>query len=146
MTQPPTLPLIGWKERLDFPEWGIRRLRTKVDTGARTSALHVDRYEVIESPTGSMVSLTLDLHRPPGPREVTAPLVRLALVKSSNGACELRPVIAALIRLGPVRTRIELTLTNRSGMRFQLILGRQALAGQVVIDPSRAYLLPRGTR
>lgn len=141
------LPLVGWKERIDFPEWGLRRVRAKIDTGARTSALHAERYSIEETPTGPVVRLWLDLS--PGKvegREVCLPVVRRTTVRSSNAARERRPVVVVLVRLGHVTERIEMTLTNRARMRFRVILGRGALAGRFHIDPSRAYLLPRPRR
>jgi hypothetical protein len=142
-----SLPLVGWKERLDFPEWGLHRLRAKIDTGARTSALHAERYTIEETDAGLFVRLLLDLapqrHEA---REVLVPVVRLASVRSSNGVRERRPVIAVQVNLGGVTERVEFTLTNRARMRFRIILGRGALANRFHIDPSRAYLLPRPRR
>jgi hypothetical protein len=142
-----SLPLVGWKERLEFPDWGLRRLRAKIDTGARTSALHAERYTVEETADGPIVRLWLDLA--PGKfeaKEVCLPMVRLATVRSTTGIRERRPVIAPLVTLGPVTGPIQFTLTNRQRMRFRIILGREALAGRFHIDPSRAYLLPRPRR
>jgi len=142
---PAPLPTIGWKERIDLPDWGVRRLRAKIDTGARTSALHVARYDL--SDDGATVRLWLDLDpRHPEPVERTLPVVRIATVRSSIGMRERRPVVTVAVRLGAVVVPVEFTLTNRERMRYRVILGRRALAGRFAIDPGRAYLLPRPSR
>jgi hypothetical protein len=136
--------LIGWKERLDFPAWGIRRVKAKIDTGARTSALGAVSYTLYHADGGGLcVRLRLAPHRkrPAEVHEVEAPVLRMVTVRNSGGQCEERPLIEADVCLGPVRKRIRLTVTHRPGMLFRLILGRQALAGDFVVDVSNKYLL-----
>lgn len=136
---------IGWKEYLDLPELGIFRLKAKMDTGARTSALHVDSLNVVETLADGTeiaeVEIGLDRRRPE--RRVTARVALLGRlrVKDSGGHPELRPYLETEIVLGPVRKRIRLTLTNRSGMLFRMILARKALEGDFVVNTSRKYLL-----
>lgn len=142
---PAPLPTIGWKERIDLPDWGVRRLRAKIDTGARTSALHVARYDLSDGGATVRLWLDLDPHRPE-PIERTLPVVRIATVRSSTGMRERRPVVTVAVRLGAVVVPVEFTLTNRERMRYRVILGRRALAGRFVIDPGRAFLLPRPSR
>lgn len=138
---------IGWKEYLDLPELGIFHLKAKADTGARTSALHVDSLTVVETlPDGTEIAeveIGVDRRRPE--RRVTARVALLGRlqVKDSGGHPELRPWIETEIVLGPVRKRIRLTLTDRSGMLFRMILARKALEGEFVVDTSRKYLLRR---
>jgi hypothetical protein len=136
--------LIGWKERLDFPDWGVRRVKAKMDTGARTSALDAVAYELYHAEGGGLcIRLRLALHRRHAaePRVVEAPVLRMVVVRNSSGMGEQRPLIETDVRLGPVRKRIRLTVTNRAGMRFRVILGRLALADDFVIDVSKKYLL-----
>lgn len=136
---------IGWKEYLDLPEMGIVRLKAKIDTGARTSALHVDSLTVVETlPDGTEIAeveIGIDRRRPE--RRVAARVVILGRlrVKDSGGHPELRPYIETELALGPVRKRIRLTLTDRSGMLFRMILARKALEGEFLVDTSRKYLL-----
>jgi hypothetical protein len=140
---PGGLLLIGWKEYVDFPEWGIRRVKAKADTGARTSALDVARY-AIEHQSGRLVArmeLALNRRRPERLVTVEAPVLHQVVVTSSNGVREERPVVEATVRLGPVQKRIRLTVTNRSGMLFRMLLGREALAGSFVVDVGHKYLL-----
>jgi hypothetical protein len=138
---PPGTLLVGWKEYLDFPEWNLRRVRVKIDTGARTSALDVTDCAIEDGPDGPMARLVLHLHRTHRMVEVTAPVCGSAVVRNTGGGSECRPVLDVLVRLGPVQKRIRLTVTNRTGLRHRMILGRQALAGGFVVDVSRKYLL-----
>jgi hypothetical protein len=140
----PLLP-IGWKERLDFPDWGLKRVRVKIDTGACTSALGATGYELVKVngvPTVRLV-LALNRHRPEKTAVIEAPVLRMVYVTNTGGGREERPMIETTIRLGPVRKRIRLTITSRAAMRYPMLLGREALAGSFVVDVSRKDLLPR---
>jgi hypothetical protein len=139
--------LIGWKEYLGFPEWGIRRMKVKIDTGARTSALDVARYELREGDASSCqveLFLALDRRHPDRLTAVHAPVLRKIVISNSNGLCEERPLIEATIRMGPITKRVPMTVTNRSSMMFRMILGRKALEGDFVVDVSRKYVLGKG--
>jgi hypothetical protein len=136
--------LIGWKERLDFVDWGIKRIKVKIDTGASTSALDVVRYDLTEDgPNGAFARLVLALDRkdPNHLVEVQAPLLGMIRVRNTSGQSEERPLVETEILVGPVRKRIRLTVTNRAGMRFRMILGREALHGDFVVDVGKKYLL-----
>jgi hypothetical protein len=140
----PQNPLrIGWKEHVALPEWNVGRLRAKIDTGARTSALDAAGYELHEVPGGTVVRLRLRLSRKHPERQVVveAPVLKMAAVRNSSGMRELRPVIETTVCLGPLRKRIRLTVTNRAGMIFRMILGREALAGDFLVDVGKKYLL-----
>lgn len=136
--------LIGRKEYLAFPDWGVPRLRVKVDTGAFHAALDVAAYELHRDDTGRLVarlSLCLSRRDPLRQTVVFAPVVRMVGVTSSIGVREERPLLETTVRLGPVEKRIHMTVTNRSGMRCRMLLGREALAGSFVVDVSKKYLL-----
>lgn len=136
--------LIGWKEYLDLPDWGIRHVKAKMDTGARTSALDVQQYEIIGDAEGGIAALLhLYLHRrhPDRCHRLRVPVLDWIVVRNSSGLPERRPLIETRVRLGPVERRIRLTVTNRSGMLFPMILGRTALADAFVVDVSQKYLL-----
>jgi hypothetical protein len=152
MTEPdgPTRPVVlGWKEYLALPELGIGRLKAKIDTGARTSTLHVAALRILaEHPDGTAdleLSLPFDRRRPERILTARALMLRRVTVTDSGGHRETRPLIATELVLGPVRKRIFLTLTDRSGMLFRMILGRMALAGDFLVDVSRQYLLRQPT-
>jgi hypothetical protein len=150
MTAPGERLLIGWKEYLDLPELGISRLKAKVDTGARTSTLHVDSISVLDVlPDGTeLVELTISPSRRRPDRKVTARVrvLRRIRVRDSGGHPEVRPVIETEMVLGAVRRRILVTLTDRSGMLFRMILGRKALEGEFQVDVSARYLLKPARR
>jgi hypothetical protein len=134
---------VGWKEYVGLPDWGVRRVKAKIDTGARTSALDVARWELRPTEGGGLVAelcLALDPRRPERTVTVAVPVVRMICVRNSGGACEERPLIETTLRLGPVTKRILLTVTRRASMRFRMLLGRKALEGDFVVDVSRKYL------
>jgi hypothetical protein len=141
------MQVIGWKEYLDLPELGVFRLKAKMDTGARTSSLHVESFAVVETlPDGARIAeVTIGTDRRHPGRQVTTRVKLLGRLRvtDSGGHPEIRPLIETEIVLGPVRRRIRLTLTDRSGMLFRMILGRKALEGDFVVDPARKYLLRR---
>ena len=141
----PSPLVVGWKEYLDLPELGIARLKAKVDTGARTSSLHVTDLRVVaDHGDGSgEVELTVPLSRRDPTRSVTsrARLLRHVRVTDSGGRGEVRPVIETELVLGPVRKRILLTLTDRGDMLFRMLLGRKALEGDFLVDVAQRYAL-----
>ncbi|HYX22592.1 MAG TPA: RimK/LysX family protein [Thermoanaerobaculia bacterium] len=142
--------LVGWKEYLDLPELGVFRLKAKVDTGARTSTLHVDRLEVLEVlPDGSEwveISLHPDRRRPEHQVTARVRVLRRMRVTDSGGHREVRPVIETEMVLGPVHKRILVTLADRSGMLFRMILGRKALEGDFRVDVTSKYRFRRWHR
>ncbi len=132
--------VIGWSEYVEFPDWDIGRVRAKIDTGARTSALHVEKIEEL---SGSVVrfEVVIRKHRGKDRRAVvTAPVRRKTQVRSSTGLCEVRYIVATRVRIGPVEKTIELSLASRDLMRFRMLLGRRALADDFLIDVSRRHL------
>ncbi|HEV2852422.1 MAG TPA: RimK/LysX family protein [Thermoanaerobaculia bacterium] len=144
MPDPPEIRTVGWKEYLDLPDLGVFRLKAKVDTGARTSTLHVDTLEVLEVlPDGTeMVELVIspDRRRPGAQVRARARVLKRMRVVDSGGHPEVRPVVETEMVLGPVRKRILLTLTDRSGLLFRMILGRKALEGDFRVDVAGKYL------
>jgi hypothetical protein len=141
--------LAGWKEFVDFPDWKIRHVRAKVDTGARTSALGALRYDVMNAGgRGLWMRMWLALYpkHPDRIAVIEVPVLHMVVVANSSGFREERPLIETQIHLGPIRKLIRLTVTNRSAMRFRMILGRQALTDDFVVDVSKKYLLRQRTK
>lgn len=141
------LPVLGWKEQASLPAWGIGRLRAKLDTGARTCALHVEDYRVVDDRVREGESLpVVCFHVLVGPRdaprrvEVTAPTLGFRTVRDTRAAPEHRPVLRTRLVCGPLDGVVEITLTDRTGMNFRLLVGRTALAGRCLVDPGRGYL------
>ena len=146
---PPDLPRLGWKEQVVLPEWGVR-MRAKLDTGARTSALHVEDVEEVgehihRSRLVPLARLTLLVGRRDAPeqRVIEAPVVGHRRVRDTRARPELRPVIHTRVVCGPVDVEADITLTSREGMNFRILLGRLTLAGHCVIDPAGGYLVTR---
>jgi hypothetical protein len=134
------LRTIGAAEYVDFPDWGIRRLSARVDTGARSSALHVEN--VRELP-GSRVRFDVRLRRDDPAARVTveAKVSRRTWVRSSTGAEAPRLFVKAYVSLGGVEQAIEVGLVDRGRMLFRMLLGRSALARRFVVDVTKRYAL-----
>ena len=135
--------MIGWREWAAFPDLGVARINAKIDTGAKSSAIHAFRVRVTESADGPWVEFTLHPRRRRKKPEIfcRAPLVDTRLIKSSNGQTEERFVINTPLRMGDHIWPIELTLTNRDAMGYRLLVGRDALARRFLIKPDASYLL-----
>jgi len=133
-------PVIGVLERVDIPAWGVRGIDARVDTGARTSALHVDALkELGDGRVRFELGKIGKSGRRPAPVEAT--VARRTRVRSTSGATEARVFVTAHVVLGGAEHRIEVGLVDRSHMQHPMLLGRSALAGRFLIDPGRRYLL-----
>ena len=136
------LLIIGWREWVSLSDLGISKIKAKIDTGARTSALHA--YDVHEYVDGNKNMVRFKVH----PMQKDTLSVRLAraevvdkrLVRDSGGKVTLRPVILTTMRMGDLKWEIELTLVNRDQMGFRMLLGRQALRGNLLVNPQKSYL------
>jgi hypothetical protein len=137
--------LVGWNEFVDLPEWGIRRLGAKIDTGARSSALHVEDLEVL--PRGR-VRFRVVVHREHRDRHVSvvAAVSRRGRVRSSNGQFDYRFFVKTTLMLGPVEKEIEMSLVDRGHMIHRMLLGRTALDGDFLVDVSRRHVQDREAR
>jgi hypothetical protein len=140
--------LIGWREWVAFPEWGLDAVKAKVDTGARTSALHADDLEEFERDGRRWARFVVHpwQRNDDDAKVVEAVLVDQRHVTSSSGAKSLRPVVRAAIDLAGSPHEIEVTLTRRDEMGFRMLLGRKAMAGRYLIDPSLSYVTGRPDR
>ncbi len=135
----------GWREYVDLPSWGISRVRAKLDTGAKTSAIHV--REIVELPDGRLRFEVVLRERPTRKSVwVESEQVRQARVKPSSGVRQHRHVVETTMRLGPITRTIEIGLVCRKGMLCRMLVGRTALQGACVVDPAKRYLLDEGKR
>lgn len=138
--------IIGWKEWLSLPDLGIPAIKAKIDTGARTSALHTFKLE--EFSAGDQRMVRFGIH--PLQRRLDiellceAPLIGRRRVKSSSGQVETRYLIETTASLHNMQWPIKITLTNRDSMMFRMLLGRTALERRFVIEPDRSYVSGRG--
>ncbi|MCP4328632.1 MAG: ATP-dependent zinc protease [Alphaproteobacteria bacterium] len=133
--------IIGWREWVALPALGVDRIKVKIDTGARTSALHAYRIKTFRRGGQRFARFYLHpvQHRRRPEILCEAPLIGERLVTSSNGARERRYVVETLIRVGDHQWPIEITLTNRDPMGFRMLLGRQALRKRFIVDPGSSY-------
>lgn len=136
------LQIAGWREWVGLPELGVGRIKAKLDTGARTSALHAFGIEQFERDGSAWVRFEVHpVQR--STRSVViaeAPLVDRRRVRSSSGRAEERLVIMTRLSLGSAGWPVEITLTRRDAMGFRMLVGRQALRRRVLVDSGRSWL------
>ena len=142
------MAVIGWREWLALPELEVPGIKAKVDTGARTSSLHTHDYEVFARDGRDIVRFHLHPLRKNDKVLLTceAPVLNFREVKDSGGHTEQRPFIRTLVRICTFEWQVDLSLTNREGMKFRMLLGREALAGKFTVDSSASYLLGKSLR
>lgn len=141
-TSQTSLSIIGWREIIALPELNVNYIKAKIDTGARSSALHA--FEIEEFSLNDKLMIRFQIHpwQRDNQRIITteAELLEYRLIKSSNGQTQKRPVILTSVRLGSQQWQIELTLTNRDVMGFRMLLGRQGIRKRYLIDPGKSFL------
>jgi hypothetical protein len=135
-------PAVGWREWVALPDWGVPAIKAKIDTGARTSALHAFDIETFERSGSTWARFLIHPWQDSGSDEIAveAPLLDRRAVRSSSGASRLRPVVATTVELAGSLVPIEVTLTRRDEMGFRMLIGRQALRRRFLVDPGRSYL------
>jgi hypothetical protein len=141
------LPSMGWREWLELPDLGIRRVKAKVDTGARSSSLHAESIELLQVRGQVAVRfIVLPLQRSRlKPVACQMPLYDERYVKSSNGSRELRPVIRTAVSWGGQSWEVDVTLTSRDLMGFRMLLGREAIRRRFLVDTGSSYFGGRPT-
>jgi hypothetical protein len=137
--------IIGWREWLALPDLGIRAIKAKIDTGARSSALHTVGLEPLEK--NGILKVKFGVHPLQRRKDIevncVADVVDRRRVTSSDGQSERRYVIRTTVAIGELEWQIELTLTDRKSMRFRMLLGRAAISDFLLVDPAKAYLSGR---
>ena len=140
--------IVGWREWAELPQLKIKRIKLKVDTGARTSALHAFNIRPIRK--GGKDFVRFEVH--PIQRNedfiqsCVCPVRDYRWVMDSGGKREKRFVIETPIRLGSVEWPIEITLTDRDQMRFRMLLGRNAVKNRFLVDPAGSYRTKKGKK
>ncbi len=136
------MSVAGWREWVSLPEFGVKWVKAKLDTGARSSAIHA--YDVEEFVRDGVAWASFEVH--PWQRSdldaarVELPVIDRRVVRSSTGHEEERLVVTTIVRAVGHDLHAELTLTNRDEMGFRMLVGREAMRGAVLVDPSRSYL------
>lgn len=143
----PTRPRqpIGWREWVGLPDLGVRAIKAKIDTGARTSALHAFRLRTVRRNGQELARfIVYPMQRShDGAVEVEAEVIDHRRVRSSNGVVQVRPVIRSTMAIGEESWAIDLTLTGRDEMGFRMLVGRAAMRGRYLVDPARSYVTGR---
>jgi len=134
--------IIGRLETINLPELAIENMQVRVDTGAKTSSLHVDNIKRLKK--GGKPHVSFDIH--PDVHDVecvvacVAPICDIRNIKSSNGVSEQRYVIKTEAVLGADKWPIEITLTDRSDMNYLMLFGREAIGDKFLVDPSQVFV------
>lgn len=133
--------LIGWRERVGLPELGLSLIEAKIDTGARTSALHATRIEEFERDGAPWVRFHIPHAGRLHARNCEAPLLGQRSIKNTSGVGQDRHVISTRLVFGARAWRIEVSLTDRASMKMPLILGRTAFRRRgILVDAGKSYL------
>lgn len=141
-TPPATRPIIGWREWVSLPQLGIEQVKAKIDTGARSSALHAYEIETLEHQGKTMLRFKIHPKQKNDAFviEAEAELLDQREVRNSGGQAELRYFIQTEVMLNDQTWPIELTLTNRDSMGFRMLLGREAVRGRFLVDAGQSFL------
>jgi len=132
------LQVLGWREWLSLPDLGIRRIKAKVDTGARSSCLHALQIEEFRRARRDWVSFVIEVE-PSRLEQRVAPVVDRREVRDSGGHRTVRPFIRTQVCLANNCWPIELNLAARGDMLFSMLLGRTAMLGRYMVNPKLSY-------
>ena len=131
--------LVGWREWLELPDLGIAGIMAKIDTGARTSALHANSIEPFQRDGEPFIRFDVSGEGEGTPWHEALVTDRRA-VRSSNGEAEVRYVFRTRLGLGGQAWAVEVSLTKRDRMDVPMLIGREALSGRVLVDPEKSWL------
>jgi hypothetical protein len=138
------LKTIGWRELVHLPELGLRAIPAKIDTGARTSSLHATILEEFEREGATYVRFAVDFPLQQVRQVCEAVHIDWRGVTSSNGTTQLRRIIKTPLKIGTSRFRAEISLADRSDMRFPMLIGRSSLRRRFVVDSGHSWLQSPG--
>jgi len=141
------LTIIGRLESIDFPDWDLFGIDAKIDTGAYTSSLHCHHIKAYEKDGEQLVRFNLldPSHETYNDKLFELPIHRKKVVKSSNGSTEERFVVKTQVKLFDKPLTAELSLTDRSEMRYPVLVGRKLINGRFLVDVSQKYITRKET-
>ena len=136
------LSIVGWREWVALPDFGVSKIKAKIDSGARTSSLHAHKLKILKKDDTEYVQFYIHPQQDSSKEKVLCEAVVLEYrkIKSSNGLTEKRPVIQTTLKMMGQSWLIELSLTKRDEMGFRMLLGRTSLSKRFVIDVSKSFL------
>jgi hypothetical protein len=137
--------VVGWREWVHLPKFSSVKIKAKIDTGAKTSALHAEDIKIIKKGGRRIVRFKIlpTQRSSQKSRVVEAELVEKRKIRSSVGTETIRPVVRTLLKVGGTLYEIELTLVNRDIMGFRMLIGREALKKRFIVDPSKSFLVSK---
>ena len=127
--------IIGWREKVSLPRLGVGTFSAKIDTGARSAALHATNIERDEYHVNFVLPLPKRHHH------CRLPLKGMRRVKSSNGQIETRAVVETDVKIGKTTLRIDITLTDRTDMDVAMLLGRNSIGHDFLVHPTKTNIL-----
>ena len=140
--------IVGWREWAQLPELGVEMIKVKIDTGAKTSSLHA--FDLSTFTYMGRDCVQFDVHPLQDNDFVThrciSPIVDYRWITSSTGHRQRRFIIYTPIKIGEFTSFIEISLANRDEMGFRMLVGRTALKGRILVDPSHSFLLSHKAR
>lgn len=141
MKKDKSIRTLGWREWIKLPDLGVKRVKAKVDTGARSSSLHAYDIEITEMESIQWVKFKIQPLQKNRTEiiQASAPVQEFRKVKSSNGQTTTRPVVRTTIEIYSMRYKIDVTLFDRTKMGFRMLIGREALQDRFVVDAARSY-------
>ncbi|MGB7418150.1 MAG: RimK/LysX family protein [Erythrobacter sp.] len=134
------VPVVGWRELVQLPELGLRGIPAKIDTGARTSSLHGEVIDDFERDGERYVRFAVDFVESATRQICEAVHVDIRGITSSNGEKQRRYVIKTPLKIGHKVFRAEISLADRSDMKFPMLIGRSSLRRRFVVDSGYSWL------
>lgn len=138
------LAVVGWRELVNLPQLGLKGVPAKIDTGARTSSLHATILERFERDGENFVRFAVDFDDVYRRHVCEAIHVDWRGITSSNGETQQRMIIKTPLQIGGIRFRAEISLADRSDMRFPMLIGRSSLRRRFVVDSGHSWLQTPG--
>ncbi|HMQ11372.1 MAG TPA: RimK/LysX family protein [Oligoflexia bacterium] len=141
------LSIIGWREWIALPDLKVRKIKAKIDSGARTSSLHAHKLKVLKKNNEEYAQFYIYPQQDSSKEKVLCEekILEYRKIKSSNGITEKRPIIQTYIKINEKLWLVDLSLSNRDEMGFRILLGRTSISKKFLIDVSKSFLMMKET-